>query len=66
MLPAQRPFKEDAYALTRLDMLPYLRVLPWVAVEIAPAMVWSMYHEKVGSVQPKGCFTVLHKKCHHG
>lgn len=46
--------------LTRLDMLPYLRVLPWVAVETAPATVWSMYHEKEGRVHPSGCFTVLH------
>ena len=46
--------------LTMLDMLPYLRVLPWVAVETAPATVWSMYHEKEGSVHPSGCFTVLH------
>jgi hypothetical protein len=41
------------------DMLPYLRVLPCVAVEIAPATVWSIYHEKEGSVQPRGCFIVL-------
>ena len=47
-------------SFTMLDMLPYLRVLPWVAVETAPATVWSMYHEKEGSVHPSGCFTVLH------
>ncbi len=55
----EKAAKEEC-VLTMLDMLPYLRVLPWVAVETAPATVWSMYQEKEGSVHPSGCFTVLH------
>ena len=32
---------------------------PWEAVDTAPAMVWSMYQEKAGSVQPAGSFQYL-------
>ena len=32
------------------DRLPYLKELPCVPVATAPAMLWSMYQGKAGSV----------------
>ena len=48
--------------LTCSDRDPYFKELPCVAVDTAPAMVWSMYQGKAGSVHPSGPFVVLHRQ----